>query len=370
MAAPTPQPAEAQPTWAESASGSSNIDEPGAPKKAGGWLYQEVPPRNWFNWLLRNFGRWDRWNTTRLAEIAEEGDAQRGSELVGGSAAVIAPNTPHNISVTSGTVREQIIEQATQLAEHVNGTDSRHTAGMVDFDGTGTHYLIVQTQVSTALVELDSQLYNEALLREAVANDLEAHADGTDKGIYESLTLPSEASVTIGANVVFRPEGSPTPGVGDAAEAAYLDCTAAERVRIVYPVKIPVGAVINSWRLYGALRDAGGSEKINRMGLYRLDIDDAPGTAGTAVGTTMNGYSLPGNLPWPGDTKVNSGGTTIPSTGPFTDDTVGTVSEVNRTRTIANRFVLVVDVEASATSGGTYSAFGPLVVNYTAPLHA
>jgi hypothetical protein len=369
MAAPTPQPAEAQPTWAESASGSSNIDEPGAPKKAGGWLYQEVPPRNWFNWLLRNFGRWDRWNTTRLAEIAEEGDAQRGSELVGGSAAVIAPNSPHNISVTSGTMREQVIEQATQLAEHVNGTESRHTAGMVDFDGTGTNYLTAATEVNTALDTLDTSLNNEADARATVASDLEDHADGTDTAVYEVLILPQEATVTTGT-VTMRSEGASAPTLNNPAEPGYLDNTVDGTVRIVYPIHVPVGAIINWWKLYGAIRDTGSSE-IYRMGLYELDIADAPGTAGSAVGTTIDNYNLPSTRTWPGNLKVNSVGTPDPSyVGPFTDDTVATVSAGSRTKTTTNRFVLIVSGTFAATSGSTYTAFGPLLVNYTKPLHA
>lgn len=54
------------PDWAtedqiDPVSGQNNVLEPPPTKKESGWDRSEIPPRQWFNWLLRKTAAWLRW---------------------------------------------------------------------------------------------------------------------------------------------------------------------------------------------------------------------------------------------------------------------------------------------------------------------
>ena len=37
------------------------VTDPGAGKEATGWVIDDRPPANWWNWILSSFGNWLRW---------------------------------------------------------------------------------------------------------------------------------------------------------------------------------------------------------------------------------------------------------------------------------------------------------------------
>ena len=46
---------------ADGPTGGLNVIEPSEAKKDAGWGFEEFPPRNWFNWLLRKIASWIYW---------------------------------------------------------------------------------------------------------------------------------------------------------------------------------------------------------------------------------------------------------------------------------------------------------------------
>ncbi len=59
----TPRPETDPPRWAtvtrvDPVSGVSNVIEPPEEKKDAGWNRAEPPPRQWFNWFMRDAGTW------------------------------------------------------------------------------------------------------------------------------------------------------------------------------------------------------------------------------------------------------------------------------------------------------------------------
>ncbi len=53
------------PVWA---SGGSTTD-PGAGKEAAGWLVDERPPANWWNWIWNAMGQWLGWAETSIDDL-------------------------------------------------------------------------------------------------------------------------------------------------------------------------------------------------------------------------------------------------------------------------------------------------------------
>ena len=58
---PTKYPDFAMTDVTDPASGQPNVIEPAAGKKSDGWVYNEKPPRQYFNWMQRLNSLWIRW---------------------------------------------------------------------------------------------------------------------------------------------------------------------------------------------------------------------------------------------------------------------------------------------------------------------
>jgi len=80
---PTKYPDFAMDDVVDPTSGQPNIIEPSTGKKSDGWVYNEKPPRQYFNWLARLTSQWIRWiddylTNTVLAHINATGTAVHG----------------------------------------------------------------------------------------------------------------------------------------------------------------------------------------------------------------------------------------------------------------------------------------------------
>jgi len=48
--------------------GAADITEPGVARKDVGWQSGDIPPRNWWNWMIHKAGAWLRWAAANIAE--------------------------------------------------------------------------------------------------------------------------------------------------------------------------------------------------------------------------------------------------------------------------------------------------------------
>lgn len=102
---PTHDPA----TWATD--GNAEIEDPGAPKQAIGFVTNEVPPADYFNWLFNNHGAWLEWlrdwhsQYASMDEFLSDSDADDGDvawiDELGSTAAGTA--TDHDSTVLDST---------------------------------------------------------------------------------------------------------------------------------------------------------------------------------------------------------------------------------------------------------------------------
>lgn len=55
------------------ASGGTTTD-PGGAKEAAGWVIDDQPPANWWNWILNSFGQWLSWSEDSIDDIETKTD--------------------------------------------------------------------------------------------------------------------------------------------------------------------------------------------------------------------------------------------------------------------------------------------------------
>ncbi len=142
------------PVWA---SGGSTTD-PGAGKEAAGWLVDERPPANWWNWVWNAMGQWLEWSETSIDDV--EGDV---ASLLGtqsfidtSSSTPSVPDANHIYATAVPKVAAAILSPAGVptvsgnsigvSAVAVNGQSIRVTFGRAF---NGTDYIALVTPIGT-----------------------------------------------------------------------------------------------------------------------------------------------------------------------------------------------------------------------------
>jgi len=60
------------------ASGGTTTD-PGGAKEAAGWVVDDRPPANWWNWILNSFGKWLTWAEASIDELPDRAEVCRAA---------------------------------------------------------------------------------------------------------------------------------------------------------------------------------------------------------------------------------------------------------------------------------------------------
>jgi len=98
------------------ASGGSTTD-PGAGKEATGWVADDRPPANWWNWILNSFGQWLSWAEDSIDDLEANQIVARGVAITDAASGVsISTGTGFNMGTPSVTSTYVQVNYTTALS--------------------------------------------------------------------------------------------------------------------------------------------------------------------------------------------------------------------------------------------------------------